>query len=142
GMPVELVPFIERRIKGRGSFSVSCVFPKPEEPGPPGDRPRSGYAYEVRINGTAYKAFVFGKWKDQTTVQEATIEGVVLGDAIALGDAPTPGEQLTAGEPVAASSPTTSGPNTLLYMIARFSDQTSDPIDDATALSQVAVISN
>jgi len=31
-LPAQLQPFVERRVKGRGSFSAFCVFPKPDEP--------------------------------------------------------------------------------------------------------------
>jgi len=143
-LPAEWQPFIEKRIKGRGSFGVYCRFPKPVNAfnlQPSIINAHGGYAREVTLNGTLYKAFVFGKWKDQTTVQEAAIEGIALQDAIVLGDTPTPAQQLAAGGASAASAPLTTGANTLLYMIARFSDETSDPIDDATALSRVGVIS-
>src|SRR5262249_40094115 len=65
-----------------------------------------------------------------------------LGDAIVLGDAATPSQQSDAGQPVTGASPSTTGPNTLLYMIARFSDQGSDPITEAGVLSQMGVVSN
>src|SRR5260221_1850980 len=146
-LPAEMRPFIERRIRGRGSFGIHCQLPKEgktfnvQGAGTQPVRHGSGYAREVTLNGARYQAFVYGKWKDQTTVQEAAIEGIALQDAIVLGDAPTPAQQLAAGELVAASSPVTTGPNTFLYMIARFSDETSDPIHDPTALSQMGVIS-
>jgi hypothetical protein len=73
---------------------------------------------------------------------EASIEGVALDDTIAIGDSPTPTEQKAAGDPISEASPTTSGPNTLLYIIASFSDETGPPIDDATALSRMGVVSD
>jgi hypothetical protein len=140
----QIQPFIEQHLKSRGFFGVYCSgLPMQEPPGSTNVHPHGGYAYEVRLNGTNYQAFVFGKWRDQRTVYEADIEGVALDGVIALGDAPTPAEQIAKGQNVTAYSPTTTGPNTLLYMIAQYSDQANSyPIDDATALSQVAVISN
>jgi len=142
-LPSGIQPLIEQRIKVRGTFGVYCTgLPGSEPNGSRQEHRRSGYTYEVRAGGKSYQAFVFGKWKDQRTVREATIEGVALGDAIAIGDSPTPSEQSGGGQPASELTPTTGGPNTLLYMIARFSDQGSDPIDDATVLSQMGVVSN
>jgi len=140
-LPTLLHPFIERHVKLRGTFAVYCG-------GVPGTamaglgRSQAGYGYEVRLEDTTYRAFAFGKWRDQQSVREARIEGVILGDAIAIGDGLTPDEQAANGEPVIAETPTTSGPNMLLYVIARFSDQSSDPVSDATALSHMAGVSN
>lgn len=142
-LPASLQPYIEHRLKARGSYAIYCVLPRPGQPQPivePGQR--GGYAYEAHINGLRYWAYPYGKWRNQKTVADASIDGVVLGDGIALGDAPTPKDQQTSGQPVSAYSPTTTGPNTLLYMVARFSDQSSDPISDSTVLSQMAVVSN
>lgn len=142
-LPAPLRPFIERRLKGRGFFGVYCVFPKPgPQPSEIRQGHRSGYAYEVRLHGVTYKAFVFGKWEDQTTVLEVTIDGVTLQDAIVLGESPTPAEQGAAGGPVIELAPSTSGPNTLLYMIASFSDEVTEPISEATALTQMGVVND
>ena len=92
--------------------------------------------------GLLTKALSSAKWRDQTTVLEALIEGVALGDAIALGDAPTPDEQAANGDPVVDAAPSTTGPNTLLYIIAKFSDETNAPIADATATSRMVAVSN
>lgn len=144
-LPLQIQSFVEQRVQGRGRFTVACSgLPIP------GQSPRfhSGYDYEVQLNGVIYQAFVFGKWRNQKTVYEATIDGIVLGDAIALGDAPTPSEQLASGQLVREYNATTSGPNTLLYMVANFNDQTNSdgspqyPIDDPTILSQMPVVSN
>ncbi|HVV70055.1 MAG TPA: MBG domain-containing protein, partial [Verrucomicrobiae bacterium] len=134
---------VEERVKGRGSFATMCVFPKPEPGDNGGTGPHeAGYVYQATVNGKHYRAFVFGSWKDQRTVSEATIEGVALGDAIVLGDGATPTEQGDSGQTVSSYTPTTSGPNTLLYMIARFNDQGSDPISESSALSEMQVVSN
>src|ERR1051326_757767 len=143
-LPRQIQGFIEQRNKGRGFFGVYCAgLPTTAQPGSTNGHPHGGYAYEIRLNGVTYHAFAFGKWRDQTTVYEADIEGVTLGDAIAVGDAPTPSEQVKSGGTITAYAPTTTGPNTLLYMIAEYSDQANSyPIDDTTALAQAAVISN
>jgi hypothetical protein len=137
-LPPDIRSLIEERIKGRGSFSIACALPKTNELA---TFPH-GYIREVRLNGTVYRASVFGNWRNQQTVQDAQIDGVALGDAIALGDSLTPAEQAAAGATVTAYAPSTTGPNTLLYMITQFADQSTDPIDEATALSQMAVVSN
>jgi hypothetical protein len=142
-LPSQLQPLVEQRLRGRGSFSALCVFPKAEQTVMNSvEAHQAGYAFEAVLNGVRYRASVFGPWKDQPTVYDAEIEGTVLGDTIVLGDATTPTEQSSAGQPVTGYSPSTTGPNTLLYMIARFSDQASDPITEATVLSQMAVVSN
>ncbi len=147
-LPAQLRGLVEQRVNGRGFFGVYCAgLPLPGTAAGH-SQAHGGYAYEVRLNGVAYQAFVFGKWRDQTTVYDAAIEGVVLGDAIALGDSPTPAEQTVAGQSVTAYTPTTTGPNTLLYMVANFLDETNTdgsalyPISDATVLSQMLVVSN
>ena len=143
-LPEQIRDHVERRLAGRGFFGVYCVLPTDQFA--TGNRPASsapgGFRREVRVDGITYRAHVFGKWKDAETVQEAAIDGVVLDDAIALGDSPVPTEQADAGSPIPQSSPTTSAPNTVLYMIARFSDQSSDPVSASTALSQMTVLSN
>ncbi|HTL59116.1 MAG TPA: carboxypeptidase regulatory-like domain-containing protein [Candidatus Limnocylindrales bacterium] len=141
-LPAQLQPLVEQRLTGRGSFSVMCVFPKAEEQAQSNASHKAGYAFEVALNGLRYRAFVYGPWRDQQTVAEAEIDGIALGDAIVLGDAPTPSQQGAVGQLVTGSSPSTTGPNTLLYMIARFSDQVSDPITEPTVLSQMTVVSN
>ena len=144
-LPPQLQSLVEHRVRGRGSFTVACSgLPLP------GATPHSriGYDYEVQLDGVTYKAFVFGKWRNQKSVYEAEIQGVVLGDAIAIGDALTPAEQSASGMPVGEYTPTTTGPNTLLYMVANFNDQTNSdgspayPISDSTVLSQMPVVSN
>jgi hypothetical protein len=138
-LPSQMQPFFEKHVKGRGFFGVRCAgLPREAEP----VAASGGYAFEARINGVTYHAFVFGKWREQATVFNADIEGVALDDAIVLGDAPTPAEQAANSQPISAASPSTTGANTLLYMIARFSDETADPIADATVLSQMTVVSN
>jgi hypothetical protein len=143
GIPPQILAHIEKRVQGRGFFGVYCAgLPKaPDDPS--GASPlHGGYGYEVHMNGTNYKAFVYGRWRNQLTVYDAAIDGVALGDAIALGDSPTPAEQAAARQSVTSASPTTTGPNTLLYMITQFADQTSDPIDEGTASAQMTVVSN
>lgn len=142
-LPVHLQPFVEQRIKGQGFFGVYCAgLPGSETVEADKTKRRHGYEYEARVNGKAYRAFVFGKWRDQTTVSDVEIEGVALGDSIVIGDSPTPAEQGPNDRTPGPYIPTTAGPNTLLYMIARFSDQIVDPIDEATALTQLGVVSN
>ena len=141
-LPVQLQPLFEQRVKGRGSFSVLCVFPKIDESGPTNPAHKAGYLFEAILNGVKYRAFVYGPWRNQQTVTDAEIEGIALGNAIVLGDAPTPSQQSAVSPLVTGASPSTTGPNTLLYMIARFSDQASDPITEATVLSQMTVVSN
>jgi hypothetical protein len=138
-LPQQFQMLVERRLKGRGSFGVYCGLPQAEEQK---EGHGSGMTREVRLNGVRYRAFTYDNWKDQKTVIEATIEGVVLEDAIVLGDSPTPREQLGSGQQIMEYSPTTTGPNTLLYIIAKFSDQTNDPITEATAIAQMTVVSN
>lgn len=144
-LPPQFQSLVEQRVQGRGSFTVACSgLPVPGRP----PRSHSGYDYQVQLNGVTYQAFVFAKWCNQKTVYEATIDGVVLGDGIALGDAPTPSEQSASGQSVVEYTATTTGQNTLLYMVANFNDQTNAdgspqyPIDDPTILSQMPVVSN
>lgn len=135
-LPAELQAVVEQRIRARGSFSLVCELPTSDEP-----HHHGGFKREVRVGGQTYQAFVFGNWTEQTTVEEAWIEGVALEDAMALGDAPTPAEQLAAGEVVIMLAPSKTGPNTLLYYNARFSGETNDPITDATATNRMATVS-
>jgi len=103
-LPAQLQPFVEQRVKGRGSFSVLCVFPKPEETGPAtAPTHRGGYAFEAVIDGLKYRAFVYGPWRNQQTVSDAEIDGIALGDAIVLGDSTTP----TSKAALASSLPAT-----------------------------------
>jgi hypothetical protein len=143
-LPSEFQHFIEQRVHGRGSFEVYCEgLPGGSEISRgPHAVPGNGYIYETQLNGRRYRVFPTGKWRDQQTVLEAEIEGIVLDDGLVPGDSPTPAEQASDGLFVGASAPSTTGPNTLLYMIARFSDQSSEPIDEATVLSQMGVVSN
>lgn len=142
-LPAQVQPLIEQRVKGRGSFSAYCVFPTAgEQSVGTAQAHHAGYAFEVQVNGARYRAFVYGPWRNQQTVSEADIDGIALGDAIVLGDASTPTQQAATGQLVTGYSPTTTGPNTLLYMIAQFSDQTTDPIDEPTVQSQMGVVSN
>jgi len=142
-LPAQWQPLVEKRVRGRGSFSTFCVFPKPEETNfAGGQASKGGYVREAVIDGVRYRAYVFGEWKNKQTVLDAPIDGVALGDAIVLGDGIAPVQANDAGLPVSGYSPTTTGPNTLLYIIARFSDQGSDPITEATAFSQMGVVSN
>lgn len=142
-LPAAIQTLIEKRVKGRGSFGTYCILPSQEAAeADTAESHRGGFGYEVRINGVPYQGFAYGKWRDAGTVYDADIEGVALDGAIAIGDSPTPSEQAAAGQTVTAYAPTTTGPNTLLYIIARFSDQTNDPVSDATVLSQMGVVSN
>jgi hypothetical protein len=142
-LPPQMQPLVEKRVKGRGLFGVYCAgLPRDARDQAPHAAPSSGYAYEARVNGVTYRAFVVGKWREQATALDAEIEGLALDDAIVLSDAPTPTEQAANGQPISAASPSTTGPNTLLYMIARFSDESTDPVADATVLSQMTVVSN
>ncbi|HSU52824.1 MAG TPA: PKD domain-containing protein, partial [Candidatus Dormibacteraeota bacterium] len=141
-LPASIQQHIEHRVTARGSFRAYCAGLPIHAPNQVHPAPRSGYAFEVTIGQTNYRAFVFGKWRDERPVLDATIEGLVLDDAIAIGDSPTPTEQAASGQLVSSSTPSTTGPNTMLYMVARFSDQTNDPISDSTVLSQMAVVSN
>ena len=136
---------VEQRVAGRGFFGVRCAGLPTDpvrDPGSGATRGHAGLAYEAVIGGVSYKAFVYGEWRDERTVYDAAIEGVALGDAIAIGDSTTPSSQKKSGQPVSSYSPTTTGANTLLYIIAHYNDQTADPIDDSTALSQMGVVSN
>jgi len=141
-LPPEFQDVIERPVKARGFFGVYCALPGSDQDAEPAPARPASITREVRLNGHTYRVFTFGKWKDQVTVLDAEIEGVVLQDAIAIGDSPTPKDQIIAGQQVTEYTPSTTGPNTLLYMIARFSDQTSDPVTEATALPQMTVVSN
>ncbi len=143
-LPSSLQGLVERRLSGRGSFSMYCVFPTNHaaEPHESHANLKAGFRREVRMDGVTYDARVFGNWREVQTVQEATIEGVALDDVIALGDSATPAQQADAGAPIIQAAPTKSAPNTVLYMIARFSDETGDPVSASTALSQMTVLSN
>jgi hypothetical protein len=140
-LPAEVQAHVERRVQKRGFFGVHCVLPTAEEPS--GHAP-AGFRREVVLDGVRYEAFVYGQWVEQETVRDALIDGVVLGNGIALGDSATPAEQMAAGQAVIALAPSTAGTNTLLYYIARFSDETAytnEPISEATASNQMAVVS-
>ena len=146
-LPLQIQPLIEQRFKGRGSFRVYCLGVPPEGSASfPESAKGNGYGREVRLNGITYQAFVSGQWQNQTSLSDASIDGIILNDAIALVDAHArPAARHSTPDPRPSSDrlylPTRTGPNTLLYIIAQFSDESSDPIDDATALSQMAVVS-
>lgn len=140
-LPSEVKTWVEKRIRKRGMFGVYCDLPAQETPE---SEPyyHGGFRREVTVDGVTYTAHVFGGWRDQTTLSDTEIDGVVLDNEIAIGDTPTP-EDSTGSDPGwTADAPTTGGRNTVLYMIARFSDQTNDPVSASTALSHMTVVSN
>ena len=137
-LPPQLQSFVERRVKGQGSFKVYCGgLPLNDAYASPA---AVGYLREVHLGGSSFHAFVFGKWRDQTSFSDGPIEGIALADGILLGDTPLPSDKGKDSSPIGKSSPNRTGTNTLLYMIARFADESSDPIDDPTALSQMAPV--
>src|SRR5262249_39068621 len=70
-LPAQLQVWIEQRIRGRGFFGVYCGGLPQESVAETGHRSsRGSYGHEVRLNGKGYRAFVFGKWRDQRTVLE------------------------------------------------------------------------
>ena len=142
-LPAHMQTLVERRVRGRGFFGVYCGGSGLLENAVANHSHEDhDLGYEVRLDGVSYQAFVYGKWRNQATVREAAIEGVVLDGAIAIGDSPPPDEQAGNGDPVIAETPALNGANTVLYIIAQFSDETNSPITDATALSRMTVVSN
>lgn len=135
---------IEHRLSGRGFFGVYCVLPTNHVATAThaAAASRGGFRREARLDGVTYRVHVFGKWKDAETVLETAMDGVALDGDLVLGDSPTPAEQAATRGPVVRLPPSRSGPNTVLYMIARFSDETTDPISAAMVLSQMTVVSN
>jgi hypothetical protein len=129
---------LEQRVTGLGFFGVYCFLPGTEAQAALGGAARkSGLAYEARMGGKSYEVFAPGHLRNLKTLETATLSGVALGDGLVLDSAPAPGSQ---SGPILTSAPSTTGTNTLLYIIARFSDQSTDPIDDATALNQMGVV--
>ncbi len=135
-LPAVVREHVEHRVRGRGFFGVMCVLPTDDHAGCQ-EHCQHGIHREVVLGGKRYRAFVFGPWLNQTTVADVEIDGVALDDAIALGDKPAPGEL-----PVSVLGlPNKTGPNQVLYMIARFSDETTDPLTYTTATNRMQVTS-
>lgn len=142
-LPPQVRDRVERRLSGRGFFGVYCVLPTNHTAtaGQAATDFRGGFRREARLDGVTYRVHVFGKWKDVETIEETALDGVALDDVLVLGDSP-PEEQPATGGRVPRLAPSRTGPNAVLYMIARFSDETTDPISDATVLGQMTVVSN
>src|ERR1044071_7115525 len=121
-LPLQIQPLIEQRFKGRGSFRVYCLGVPPEGSASfPESAKGNGYGREVRLNGITYQAFVSGQWKNQTSLSDASIDGIILNDAIALVDAHArPAARHSTPGPRPSSDrlylPARTGPNTLLYI--------------------------
>lgn len=140
-LPKEIRPFVERRVQGRGFYGVYCDFQKPEaHQGGSTSHRHSEYRREAVFEGRVYQAYVPHSWKEARTTRNRALDGYVIEDAIVLTAESASANETDTNELVTLDAPSLSGPNKLLYLIARFSDETSDPISDATALSQMGAV--
>lgn len=149
-LPEEIRPLVEEWVAGSGRMTVQCVLPKTSDQTGATHHSHAGLLRWANLNGHRYRAFVEGEWRALKTGSWPHLEGYVLGDGIALtGKLPTAVETSKAtGQdnvmesvpPSTTNAPSTTGPNTLLYIIARFSDESTDPISPATALTQMAAV--
>lgn len=140
-MPRPIQAYLEQTVSGRGFFGVYCVLPGHVEDELSHAQQPVGIRREVRLQGKQYEAFVYGNWRDQLTADNVDIEGIALDGAIAIGATPVP-VGMSDSKDLVATAPSTSSANTLLYMIAQFSDETTDPITEASATPQMTVVSN
>ncbi|MFM1770158.1 MAG: hypothetical protein RJA22_2687 [Verrucomicrobiota bacterium] len=82
-LPPEVRARIEQPVSGSGTLAVIGTTPAPDaEPGQP------GVFRTVFLNDREYRAFVYGRRLDQATLQQASLHGIALGDAMAVHESP------------------------------------------------------
>ncbi len=89
-LPLELAQQLEERINERAFFGVLGVLPEEGSPMKP-------YRREVRTSdGGVYQAYVYGNRLSQSSVQEMSVVGIAIDDAVAIDESPVrivePGE--------------------------------------------------
>ncbi|MCH8510092.1 MAG: MBG domain-containing protein [Kiritimatiellae bacterium] len=134
--PAEARTHLERHVEGRGFFGVYCSSPVPGSNG-------GGYGYEVQLNGEVFRAHPTGAWRDLQTRHDIFISGVAIDDELVVAGSPEEDGNLDGvqGGETADLAPNRTGPNRVLYYIAQFADETSDPITASTAVSRMTVTS-
>ena len=107
-LPPEVVAELETRVSGRGDFLPEVSTPAPGK-APAPDR------IVVKLAGTAYEAFVYGRRRSQTGKYQIPLHGIALDSLLALHDSPLrvpePGElppqvKMVAGGKIVPVKPT------------------------------------
>lgn len=121
-LPAAVAELLEREANGDGRLDIWCASPAEDR-----HEPFVRTHRRVELNGARYEAFVHGRGRDLQTGPLA-VRGISVDNALALSESSS---SLKAA--VRAASGLTTTPNTLLYIIAKFSDEAAYPIDVPTA---------
>ncbi len=88
-LPAEISQHLEKRVSGRGAYSVAVTFPLPGQGAPKTTR-------SVTMNGETYRAYTYGRRLNQTSKENIPLHGIAIGDTIAVHESPI--RLLEAGE--------------------------------------------
>ena len=75
-LPASVAQHLEQRVSGRGDLMVLVMDDF--------DRGKSETHRTVMLGGQTYRAFVYGRRADQTSLQNIPLHGIVLGDLMAV----------------------------------------------------------
>lgn len=120
-LPAEIEEHLESRVSGIGDFSVVCVQPVS------GATRQNAVERFVRINGTNYRAHVYGPRVWQTTQYGIPLHGVAVNENLALATSDNSGQAGNASAPASPPALSPTGLNRVLVIRVDFSDLPGDP---------------
>ena len=82
-LPPEVVARLEVRVSGRGELALNALTPRPGAPVPAETEFRSAL-----IDGTEYRAYVYGRRAEQATIADAALSGIAVDRALAVAESP------------------------------------------------------
>ncbi|TVR43760.1 MAG: PKD domain-containing protein [Planctomycetota bacterium] len=136
-LPAELRDMVEQRRQGPAHLWIFCAMP-------PDDAPEGSVAtlnYRLEWDGIEHIAYPTADWDGMLSGTYQFSDVVLLGnDEAVIGGEP---DQIASPLEDAAAPPNRTGPNKVLYMIARFADEAPDfmPITTTTARNRMQVTS-
>ncbi len=101
-LPVEILPFLEERISGRGDLLLLGATPVR------GQKLAETIYRVAAVNGREFHAYTYGRREKLATLRDVSIHGIVINGVIAVADSPIrilePGEKAD-GRPVLETCP-------------------------------------
>ncbi|MCH8539635.1 MAG: MBG domain-containing protein [Opitutales bacterium] len=131
--PPEVQALMETYVRGRGDFYVFCASPIPD-----GSFPVHGLSYEVRFEDRVYRAHPNEEWEAVVAGDDYAFAAATLEDEMLLLEEPEDEEPL-AGPTGTDGQPNPGGANKMLYMIARFADESDFAQSASQANSRFSV---
>ncbi|MCC5789699.1 MAG: carboxypeptidase regulatory-like domain-containing protein [Opitutales bacterium] len=131
--PPEVQALMETYVRGRGDFYVFCASPIPD-----GSFPVHGISYEVRYEDRVYRAHPNEQWEAVVAGDDYAFAAATLEDEMLLLEEPED-EEVLAGPTGTDGQPNPGGANKMLYMIARFADESDFAQSASQANSRFSV---